>query len=31
MDIHQLQATYQQEQDRILLRLNTRTQEEFRL
>jgi hypothetical protein len=31
MHIHQLQASYQQEQDRILLRLNTRTGEEFRL
>ena len=31
MDIHQLQASYQMEQDRILLRLNTRSQEEFRL
>jgi len=31
MNIHQLQASYQQEQDRILLRLNTRTGEEFRL
>lgn len=31
MDIHQLQASYQVEQDRILLRMNTRTQEEFSL
>jgi hypothetical protein len=31
MNIHQLQATYQVEQDRILLRLNTRTHEEFRV
>jgi hypothetical protein len=31
MIIHQLQATYQVHQDRILLRLNTTTHEEFRL
>ena len=31
MMIHQLQATYQAEQDRILIRLNTRTGEELRL
>jgi hypothetical protein len=31
MDLHQFQATYQREQDRILLRLNTRTNEEVRL
>ena len=31
MIIHQLQATYQAQQDRILLRLNTTTNEEFRL
>lgn len=31
MDLHQFQATYQLEQDRILLRMNTRTHEEVRL
>jgi hypothetical protein len=31
MDIHQLQASYQIEQDRILLRMNTRTREVFSL
>lgn len=31
MNIHQLQANYQLEQDRVLLRLNTQTGEEYRL
>lgn len=31
MDLHQFQAAYQLEQDRILLRMNTRTHEEVRL
>lgn len=31
MDIYQLQASYQAQQDRILLRMNTRSNEEFRL